>query len=90
MKVKNARNKNRLNNHEKLIRLVSNNTPEDYQTLLNDIDLMLLNNSDLKPDDLPWLNPDKHEENWEKVIRELRLIIGKFVYEKHKRDRVLH
>ena len=57
---------------------------------LNDIDLILLNNSDLKPDDLPWLNPDKHEENWEKVIRELRLIIGKFVYEKNKRDRVVH
>ena len=90
MKVKNARNKNRLNNHEKLIRLVSNNTPEDYQTLLNDIDLILLNKSDLMPDDLPWLNPDKHEENWEKVIRELRLIIGKFVYEKNKRDRVVH
>ena len=82
--------KTKSNSHEKLIRLLSNNTPEDYQTLLNDIDLILLNNSDLKPDDLPWLNPDKHEANWEKVMRELRLIIGKFVYEKHKRDRVLH
>ena len=82
--------KTKSNDHEKLIRLMSCNTPEEYQTLLNDIDLILLNNSDLKPDDLPWLNPNKHEENWEKVIRELRLIIGKFVYEKHKRDRVVH
>ena len=82
--------KTKSNNHEKLIRLASCTAPEEYQTLLNDIDLMLLNNSDLKPDDLPWLNPDKHEENWEKVIRELRLIIGKLNHEKIKRDRVVH
>ena len=82
--------KTKSNSHEKLIRLASCTTPEEYQKLLNDIDEVIFNTTDLQPNDLPWLNPDKHDENWEKVIRELRLIIGKFVYEKNKRDRVLH
>ena len=82
--------KTKSNSHEKLIRLASCTTPEEYQKLLNDIDEVIFNSSDLQPNDLPWLNPDKHDENWEKVIRELRLIIGKFEYEKNKRDRVVH
>jgi len=83
--------KTKSNSHEKLIRLVSyNNTPEEYQKLLNDIDEVIFNTTDLKPNDLPWLNPNKHDVNWEKVIRELRLIIGKLNHEKIKRDRVVH
>jgi len=82
--------KTKSNSHEKLIRLASCTTPEEYQKLLNDIDEVIFNTTDLQPNDLPWLNPDKHDENWEKVIRELRLIIGKLEYEKNKRDRVVH
>ena len=87
MKVK---NKNKLNSHDKLIRLASCTTPEGFQKLLNDIDEVIFNTTNLQPNDLPWLNPNKFDENWEKVIRELRLIIGKLNYEKNKRDRVLH
>ena len=83
--------KTKPNSHEKLIRLTAyNNTPEEYQKLLNDIDEVIFNTTNLQPNDLPWLNPNKHDENWEKVIRELRLIIGKLNHEKNKRDRVVH
>jgi len=83
--------KTKPNSHEKLIRLAAyNNTPEEYQKLLNDIDEVIFNTTNLQPNDLPWLNPNKHDENWEKVIRELRLIIGKLNHEKNKRDRVVH
>ena len=84
--------KTKSNSHEKLIRLASCTTPEEYQKLLNDIDEVIFNTTDLKPNDLPWLNPDKHDENWEKTIREIRLMIGRIAheFEKSKRDRVLH
>ena len=76
--------------HDNLIQLLSLQTPAERQKLLQDIDGILCNILDLEMSDLPWLNPNKHKAGWEKIMRNLRLVIGKLEYESHKKDRVLH
>ena len=76
--------------HDNLIQLLSLQTPAERQKLLQDIDGILCNILDLEMSDLPWLNPNKHKTGWEKIMRNLRLVIGKLEYESHKKNRVLH
>ena len=72
--------------HNNLIRLLSIQTPDERQKLLQNIDGILCNILDLEPNDLPWLNPNKHEEKWEKLMKNLRLIIGKIEYESMQKE----
>ena len=67
--------------HNKLIELFSLKTPEERQILLTNIDIVLCTMLDLDSDDLPWLNPNQHTVKWEKIMKKLRLIIGKIEYE---------
>ena len=76
--------------HDNLIQLLSIQTPDERQKLLQNIDGILCNMLDLEPNDLPWLNPNKHEEKWEKLMKNLRLIIGKIEYESMQKERTVH
>ena len=80
--------KNEVN--DKLIILFSENTPEERQKLLTSIDNVLCHMLDLEHDDLPWLNPNKHEEKWEKIMNNLRLVVGKLEYEAVQKTRSVH
>ena len=44
----------------------------------------------LQPNDLPWINPNKHEEKWENLMNNLRLIVGKIEYESKRKTRTVH
>ena len=76
--------------HSKLIRLLVEETPEERQKLLTDIDGVLCHMLDLEYDDLPWINPNQHAEKWEKLIKNLRLVVGKIEYESFKKNRMIH
>tara|TARA_B100000427_G_scaffold243013_1_gene205966 strand:+ start:181 stop:453 length:273 start_codon:yes stop_codon:yes gene_type:complete len=86
-KVNKINNKNSNNN---LIELFSENTPQERQKILTDIDNIMCNILDLEPNDLPWINPNKHEEKWENIMNNLRLIVGKIEYESNKKIRTVH
>ena len=76
--------------HTKLIRLLVEETPEERQKLLTDIDGILCHMLDLEHDDLPWINPNQHEEKWEKLMKNLRLVVGKIEYESYRKTRTVH
>ena len=76
--------------HDNLIQLLSLQTPAERQKLLQEIDGILCHMLDLEMSDLPWVNPNKHSNGWKKIMKNLRLIIGKLEYESHKKNRVLH
>jgi len=86
-KVNKINNKNSNNN---LIELFSENTPQERQKILTDIDNIMCNILDLEPNDLPWINPNKHEEKWENIMNNLRLVVGKIEYESNKKTRTVH
>tara|TARA_B100000965_G_scaffold197286_1_gene164743 strand:+ start:820 stop:1092 length:273 start_codon:yes stop_codon:yes gene_type:complete len=86
-KVNKINNKNSNNN---LIELFSENTPQERQKILTDIDNIMCNILDLEPNDLPWINPNKHEEKWENIMNNLRLVVGKIEYESNKKIRTVH
>jgi len=45
---------------------------------------------DLEYDDLPWLNPNKHNHKWEKIMTNLRLVVGKIEFEAAQKARTVH
>ena len=84
---------NKINNkssNSSLIELFSENTPQERQKILTDIDNIMCNILDLEPNDLPWINPNKHEEKWENTMNNLRLVVGKIEYESNKKTRTVH
>ena len=76
--------------HSKLMRLLEENTPEERSKLLNDIDGILCNLFELKIEDLPWLNPNKHTEKWENIMSNLRLVVAKLEYESKQKIKTIH
>ena len=84
------KNKPDLNVNEKLVKMFEDQIPEDRQQVLRDIDSIMCNMLELQPNDLPWINPNKHEEKWEKLINNLRLVIGKIEYESKRKTRTVH
>ena len=56
------KNKSDLNVNEKLVKMFEDQIPEDRQQVLRDIDSIMCNMLELQPNDLPWINPNKHEE----------------------------
>ena len=84
------KNKPNLNVNEKLVKMFEDQIPEDRQQILRDIDIIICNMLELQPDDLPWINPNKHEEKWENLMNNLRLIVGKIEYESIRKARTVH
>ena len=84
------KNKSDLNVNEKLVKMFEDQIPEDRQQVLRDIDSIMCNMLELQPNDLPWINPNKHEEKWEKLMNNLRLVIGKIEYESKRKTRPVH
>jgi len=76
--------------HNKLIQLFYENTPEERQRLLTNIDTVLCSMLDLEHDDLPWLNPNQHNHKWEKIMTNLRLVVGKIEFEAAQKARSVH
>ncbi len=76
--------------HTKLIKLFAEHSPEERSRLLNDIDNILCGMLDLKPSDLPWISPDKHSDRWSKLMKNLRLVVGKIEYESYEKERTVH
>ena len=76
--------------HTKLIKLFAEHSPEERSKLLNDIDNILCGMLDLKPSDLPWISPNKHADKWSKVMKNLRLVVGRLEYESFEKDRTVH
>ena len=84
------KNKSDLNVNEKLVKMFEDQIPEDRQQVLRDIDSIMCNMFELQPNDLPWINPNKHEEKWENLMNNLRLIVGKIEYEGKRKKRTVH
>ena len=76
--------------HDNLIQLLSVQTPAERQKLMQNIDEVLCNFLNLEMSDLPWINPNRHSHKWEKIMKNLRLVIGKLEYESYQKNRVLH
>ena len=64
--------------------------PEDRQDVLRDIDTIMCYMLEVELDDLPWINPNKHEEKWENLMNNLRLVVGKIEYASKKKIRTIH
>jgi len=77
-------------NHEKLVKLLGNESPESRQELLNEIDTILCDYLEFKRSDLPWINVDKQEENWDKLMRRTRLVVARIHLQNLKKLRTLH
>ena len=84
------KNKSDLNVNEKLVKMFEDQIPEDRQQVFRDIDSIMCNMFELQPNDLPWINPNKHEEKWENLMNNLRLIVGKIEYESKRKTRTVH
>ena len=84
------KNKPNLNVNEKLVKMFEDQIPEDRQQILRDIDSIICNMLELQPEDLPWINPNKHDEKWENLMNNLRLIVGKIEYESIRKARTVH
>ena len=87
---KESNNKADLTCNKKLVKLFEYNTPQERQTLLTNIDNVLCSMLDLEDNDLPWLNPNQHTAKWEKIMENLRLVVGKIEYEAIQSKRTVH
>ena len=90
MRKSKSKNKSDLTNNQKLVKMFEDHIPEDRQQVLRDIDSIMCNMFELQPNDLPWINPNKHEEKWENLMNNLRLIVGKIEYESKRKTRTVH
>lgn len=92
MKKGNKIEKKTDNDHQKLIYLLSDYTPNERQKLLREVDEMIAKFLKINQSDLPWLNSHKKgSKNWVKLSRRIRLILSK-IHHEHKihEERVLH
>ena len=90
MKKDKLKNKIELTNNEKLVKMFEDQIPEDRQQVLRDIDTIMCSMLEVELNDLPWINPNKHEEKWDKLMRGIRLMIARMDMEFDKKDRTLN
>ena len=90
MKKAKPKDKTFLSTNEKLVKMFEDQIPEDRQQVLRDIDSIMCNMLEVEPNDLPWINPNKHEDKWEKLMNNLRLIVGRIEYESKRKTRTVH
>ena len=86
MKKKNI---SKLSDHNKLINLIAVQNERDVNDLLRSVDQVFMEVFKLKPNDLPWLS-NNSEEEWECVMRKVRLAIFKLYFEYLKKERTYH
>ena len=79
-----------LNTNEKLVKMFEDQIPEDRQQVLRDIDSIMCNMLEVEPNDLPWINPNKHDEKWEILMNKLRLVVGRIEYASKQKNRTVH
>tara|TARA_B100000795_G_scaffold263488_1_gene242747 strand:+ start:309 stop:581 length:273 start_codon:yes stop_codon:yes gene_type:complete len=79
-----------LTTNQKLVKMFEDQIPEDRQDVLRDIDTIMCYMLEVELDDLPWINPNKHEEKWENLMNNLRLVVGKIEYASKKKIRTIH
>ena len=84
------KNKSDLNVNEKLVKMFEDQIPEDRQQVLRDIDSIMCNMFELQPNDLPWINPNNHDQKWENLMNNLRLVIGRIEYASKEKTRTVH
>ena len=84
------KNKPDLNVNEKLVKMFEDQIPEDRQQVLRDIDSIMCNMFELQPNDLPWINPNNHDQKWENLMNNLRLVIGRIEYASKEKTRTVH
>ena len=90
MKKAKPKDKTFLNTNEKLVKMFEDQIPEDRQQVLRDIDSIMCNMLEVEPNDLPWINPNKHEEKWEILMNKLRLVVGRIEYASNQRTKTVH
>ena len=87
----NMKNKkiSKLSNHDKLINLIAVQGEKDVNHLLQSVDQVFIEVFKLKQKDLPWLS-NNSEEEWDNVMRKVRLAIFKLYFEYLKKERTYH
>ena len=78
-----------LSDHDKLINLISIHNEKEVNQLLQSVDQVFIEVFNLKQTDLPWLS-NNSEEEWDSVMRKVRLAIFKLYFEYLKKERTYH
>ena len=76
--------------NEKLVKMFEDQIPEDRMKVLKDIDSIMCNMFNLELDDLPWINPNNHDQKWENLMNNLRLVVGRIEYASKQKTRTVH
>ena len=79
----------KLSNHDKLINLIAVQDEKDVNYLLQSVDRVFIEVFKLKQKDLPWLS-NNSEEEWDNVMRKVRLAIFKLYFEYVNKGRTYH
>ena len=79
----------KLSNHDKLINLIAVQGEKDVNDLLQSVDQVFIEVFKLKQKDLPWLC-NNSEQEWDSVMRKVRLAIFKLYFEYVKKERTYH
>ena len=79
----------KLSDHDKLINLIAVQGEKDVNHLLRSVDQVFFEVFNLKQTDLPWLS-NNSEEEWDSVMRKVRLVIFKLYFEYLKKERTYH
>ena len=90
MKKNKNQKKYQQNTNEKLVKMFEDQIPEDRMKVLKDIDSIMCNMFNLELDDLPWINPNNHDQKWENLMNNLRLVVGRIEYASKQKTRTVH
>ena len=90
MKVKKSKKIKSLTDHEKLINLLAVQGEKDIGKLLSSIDRVFIELFNLKESELPWLNNNNSDKEWDDFMRKSRLAFYRIYFELIQKERVLH
>ena len=90
MKKNKNQKKYQQSTNEKLVKMFEDQIPEDRMKVLKDIDSILCNMFNLELDDLPWINPNNHDQKWENLMNNLRLVVGRIEHASKQKTRTVH
>ena len=90
MKKNKNQKKYQQSTNEKLVKIFEDQIPEDRMKVLKDIDSIMCNMFNLELDDLPWINPNNHDQKWENLMNNLRLVVGRIEYASKQKTRTVH
>ena len=90
MKKNKNQKKYQQSTNEKLVKMFEDQIPEDRMKVLKDIDIIMCNMFNLELDDLPWINPNNHDQKWENLMNNLRLVVGRIEHASKQKTRTVH